>query len=69
VESCGTAKIYKLRRSLFCFRYLASVELHTRLAHAEVEVLCPHVVLDDPVVEQLADVVLEVRSNQPERVL
>lgn len=54
---------------LFCFGDLAAVELDPRLAHAEVEDSGPHVVLEQPVVQQLADVVLKVRPNQPKRVL
>ncbi|TVU15041.1 hypothetical protein EJB05_38541, partial [Eragrostis curvula] len=55
--------------NLFCIRNLAAVELDTRLAHAEIEVLGQHVVLDNPIVEQLPDVVLEIRANQPKCVL
>jgi hypothetical protein len=54
---------------LFCFWDLVAVELDPRLAHAEVEDSGTHVVLEQPVVQQLADVVLQVRPNQPKRVL
>lgn len=41
---------------------LAAVEFDTRLSHAEVEDPRIHVVLDLPVIKQLAYVVLEVRT-------
>ena len=40
--------------------YLAAVEFDAGFAHAEVEHSGPHVVLDLPVIEQLADVVLKI---------
>jgi hypothetical protein len=45
---------------LYLFWYLVAVELDARLAHAEIEDSGPHVVLDHPVVQQFADVVLKV---------
>uniref|UniRef100_A0A0A9EYF6 Uncharacterized protein n=1 Tax=Arundo donax TaxID=35708 RepID=A0A0A9EYF6_ARUDO len=55
--------------TLFCIWDLATVEFHARLAHAEIEGLGLHVVLDHSIVEQLADVVLQIRSDQPKCVL
>ena len=45
---------------LFRFWDLVAVELHPRLAHAEIEDSGPHVVLEHPVVQHFADVVLKV---------
>jgi hypothetical protein len=38
--------------------YLVVVEYHTWLPHAEVQILCIHVVLDIPIIKQFAYVML-----------
>lgn len=54
---------------LFYIWDLAAVEFDAGFAHAEIEHPVPHVVLNLPVVEQLADVVLKIRADQTKRVL